>query len=754
MRVALLFAALVAAAPAATTHRVLQAVEFPYYLYPRAQWDRELVWLKSIGVRTVAFSVPWNWHEPQPGVKDFTGRTSPRRDLLGLLRLLRRLELRAWMRPWPPVPDWAHAGYPRGIAAERRAARRWVRELSSMLEPQTVAHGGPIAWAEGGFLDLPAPPAPITAVSATDPHVLAQTRQALAAARGSLLWQNVEDALWPAGWQMPGAPLLRRGAVSLSGAEQTATIPLRREAALLRHWADLFVAMRPLNKPAVKPVLGRFPPGVKATQVAGRQATALNIVNRSAKPYLGDIRVYDPVRRHTMVIPSVQVPAGEALWLPVHAALGGPLCRDCAGLGGVEHVVYATAELQAMEYENGILALEFAAPVAGEVVLQLARKPAGPFLAAGRLTNFDFDEKTLRARLPVPQGKGPGNKVRIGLAIEAPESSAFFTDAHRLIIGRKNTVETAYSSDKIAARSRLRLPEGFTARKVKETEGGMLHEIAVPADALHGDWANLAIEADGVLLGRARLQLFRPLSVRMEQALHLHFGDDPLTVEPPAASLDPKAGRNVDIVLRNNTPRIETFQLEASGAGLEFFPAKTEITIGAVMERTVSLRVFGEGSGMREWRLRIGGGATLDLPMRLVLVPRNQTVTWTADLDGDGSPEWVIENQRARAVFSAHDGRWLEFVWKDTGLNVLPENGLLAATGPVSVQAPGGARLEIATASATRTITLAGAEARLTIEQTTPLPAETLGDAVRDAVNLRVTRETPRRAVYTLAKAP
>ena len=74
------------------------------------------------------------------------------------------------------------------------------------------------------------------------------------------------------------------------------------------------------------------------------------------------------------------------------------MCRNCSGFSPVEHVVYATAELHAVEYENGILAMEFAAPVAGEAVLQLAREPVGPLLAAGKPTTFDFDEKTLRAR--------------------------------------------------------------------------------------------------------------------------------------------------------------------------------------------------------------------------------------------------------------------------------------------------------------------------------------------------------------------
>ena len=106
----------------------------------------------------------------------------------------------------------------------------------------------------------------------------------------------------------------------------------------------------------------------------------------------------DPVTRKPFVIPEVTVPAGESLWLPLAVSIGPDgLCHECSNFSGVEHIVYATAELLAIEYENGILAMEFAAPEAGEAVLQLARKPVGPYLAAGKPTDFDWDDKTLRA---------------------------------------------------------------------------------------------------------------------------------------------------------------------------------------------------------------------------------------------------------------------------------------------------------------------------------------------------------------------
>ena len=288
----------------------------------------------------------------------------------------------------------------------------------------------------------------------------------------------------------------------------------------------------------------------------------------------------------------------------------------------------------------------------------------------------------------------------------------------------KNIVSTTYSSPEVAARSRLRLPDGFTAAKIVKSPNEIDYEIAVPADAAHGDYANFALEADGVALGRARLQLFHPLSVQLMSAINIHFGQHTeLTPDPPIAPIEPK-GRNVnlEISLRNNWPAIQTYKLEAAGEGMEFFPATTEITIGAMDERQLELRVFGADglSGLRDWHLKVTGGATLDLPMRVVIAPRGRTVAWTADLDGDGSPEWILDSPKARAVFSSQDGgRWMEFTWKDGNVNFLPEQGVFAGVGAVEVRANGDA-LEFIGKGWTRTVRLV--DSTVTLEQNVALP--------------------------------
>lgn len=732
--------------------RFVQAVEFPYYLYPRSLWERELVWLKNLGIRTVEFSIPWNWHQLPQGGFDLTGTTSPRRDLVGMVRLLRRLGMQAWVRPLPPVANWPNGGAPAG-GSNPAAQRAWLKALEGVLATQTANHGGPIAYVEGAPLaiDAAAPPAPVVSVSAADPGALLRSRTAIGATHGALLWTGLEDALYPAGWESGAGPQLHPGAVGIGGEERPSVAALRRDAALLPNWSPLLGALQPVPLP--KPAAGKLPDSVTAIELISSAASAVCITNRGTRPFVDELRVVEPATRRTTIIPGVKVGPGESLWLPVSVSLGPKgLCRECTNFSVAERIVYATAELLAVEYENGILAMEFAAPEDGETILQLERKPVGPYLARGKPTDFDWDDKTLRARLPIPANRAGDHRVRVGIAIEEPETSAFFNDARRLIIGQKNVVSTSYSSSALAVRSRLRLPDGYTATaKPRPENGGIDYEITVPADAVHGDFASLVVEADGMPLGRARLQLFRAATIRIAEALQLHFGPRMrLAVDPPIAVVEPKGGTNLDVLVRNNWPGIETFHLEASGEGLDFFPAKQEVNVGAMDERHYMLRVFAAdgGVGLRDWRLKVSGAASDDLAMRVVLLPRGRTVVWSADLDGDGEPEWILESQKARAVFSSQDGgRWMEFTAKSTGANFLPEQGAYAAAGAVEVKAAGD-RLEIAGRGWKRTVSLS--DATLTIEQNTPLPSDGLAPLKQDNVALSIAHPAPNRAVYTL----
>jgi hypothetical protein len=277
------------------------------------------------------------------------------------------------------------------------------------------------------------------------------------------------------------------------------------------------------------------------------------------------------------------------------------------------------------------------------------------------------------------------------------------------------------------------------------------YEVSAPADALHGDYADFALEADGVPLGRAHTQLFRPASIRLLSGMQFHFGPQTeITPEPPIAVVDPKAGGNLELSIRNNSTQIQTYHLEPSGEGLEFLPPKSDVSIAPTDERRVEFRVFAAEnlSGLRDWSLKIANGTTLVMPMRVVLLPRGQTVCWSADLDADGAPEWILESAKVRAVFSTQDGgRWMDFTWKDTNTNFLPETGVFAQAGPVEVRQNGDS-LEFSGKGWKRTVTLKGNT--LTVEQSAALPAEILTSGKRGTINLTIERTSSTRATYTL----
>jgi hypothetical protein len=228
-----------------------------------------------------------------------------------------------------------------------------------------------------------------------------------------------------------------------------------------------------------------------------------------------------------------------------------------------------------------------------------------------------------------------------------------------------------------------------------------------------------------------------------------------LPVKPALVAVETNSGREISVVVHNNAAEIRNFVLEASGEGLEFSPPRSEIAIGGGMERDVLFRAFpAQGQrGIVAGRLHLWGAADLDVPVHFAVIPRGETLAYSADLDGDGQPEWVLENQRARATFSAQDGgRWMEFVWKDSGLDLLPDAGALAGTGATDVQTGPDGSLEFRGSGWHRTVRLAGNGAVLTIEQTTPLPAEKLQTGKKNEVVFRVTRDTPNRAVYSIER--
>ena len=176
--------------------------------------------------------------------------------------------------------------------------------------------------------------------------------------------------------------------------------------------------------------------------------------------------------------------------------------------------------------------------------------------------------------------------------------------------------------------------------------------------------------------------------------MQIHFGTQAeLTPDPPIAPIEPQGRQQPgDFDPQQLAAHPELF---AGGRrrGLDFFPPKTEISVGAIAERRVPLRVFARGCrgcrGLRDWHLRVSRGDDLGYADARACWCRAAArwrgpPTWMATARRSGS--W---NRRRRARFSPPQdgGRWMEFTSKDANANFLPETGRFRRAG-----AGGGAR--------------------------------------------------------------
>ncbi|MGD0155984.1 MAG: beta-galactosidase [Terracidiphilus sp.] len=129
------------------------AGEMHYARIPRAYWRQRLRMAKAMGLNTVTTYVFWNFHEPRPGVYDFTAR----HDVAEFVREAQQEGLYVNLRPGPySCAEWEWGGFPSWLLKDRsivvrstdpkfmEPARRWLLRLGQELAPLQLSNGGPI----------------------------------------------------------------------------------------------------------------------------------------------------------------------------------------------------------------------------------------------------------------------------------------------------------------------------------------------------------------------------------------------------------------------------------------------------------------------------------------------------------------------------------------------------------------------------------------------------------------------------------
>lgn len=139
-----------------------------YFRYPCAEWRSLLAQACAAGLNTIDTVIPWNRHEPEPGVFDFGAEA----DLGAFLDLCAELGLYAIVRPGPYIcAEWENGGIPAWLTAKAdghlrtddpgylQPLRAWFDTLLPIIVPRQYTHGGAVIlcqienehWASGHY---------------------------------------------------------------------------------------------------------------------------------------------------------------------------------------------------------------------------------------------------------------------------------------------------------------------------------------------------------------------------------------------------------------------------------------------------------------------------------------------------------------------------------------------------------------------------------------------------------------------------
>lgn len=128
--------------------------EMHYARVPQPYWRHRLKMLRAMGLNTVATYVFWNYHNPAPGVWNFT---TDNHNLAEFIKTAQQEGLFVILRPGPyACAEWEFGGYPWWlqqnkdlvIRANNRpfldSCRVYISKLAEQIKPLQVSRGGPV----------------------------------------------------------------------------------------------------------------------------------------------------------------------------------------------------------------------------------------------------------------------------------------------------------------------------------------------------------------------------------------------------------------------------------------------------------------------------------------------------------------------------------------------------------------------------------------------------------------------------------
>lgn len=117
-------------------------------------WEDRLLRAKALGLNAIQTYVPWNLHEPRPGLLNFNGSA----DLLSFLKLAQELDFLVILRIGPYIcAEWDLGGLPAWLLELKPSVRlrssdasylsqvdNWWKELLPKIAPELFSAGGSV----------------------------------------------------------------------------------------------------------------------------------------------------------------------------------------------------------------------------------------------------------------------------------------------------------------------------------------------------------------------------------------------------------------------------------------------------------------------------------------------------------------------------------------------------------------------------------------------------------------------------------
>lgn len=129
------------------------AGDIHYFRIHQNDWEKRLQLAKDFGLNTIQTYVPWNAHEPHPGVYNFDGML----DLGAYLKVCGELGFKVLLRPAPYIcSEWDFGGLPSWLLKDREliirssdpkyleAVQRYYDHLIPEFLPYLATNGGPV----------------------------------------------------------------------------------------------------------------------------------------------------------------------------------------------------------------------------------------------------------------------------------------------------------------------------------------------------------------------------------------------------------------------------------------------------------------------------------------------------------------------------------------------------------------------------------------------------------------------------------